>query len=610
MKHTAHQHRSQVVPCVYRTLIASAALALPLFAAAQAHAQAPLAVDPAAANRPGLMTAANGTPIVNIAAPDSAGISHNRFTEYNVNTAGLVLNNSATAIDTQLAGQIAGNGQLGGRSASIILNQVSGGNASMLAGATEVAGPNARVIVANPNGISVNGGRFINANRVSLVAGTAEFGENGNIEHFQTRNGRIAIDGAGLDARNVDQLDLVSRSLKVNAVLHARKLVAVAQEGNAQIEKPGVHQFSSTTIGKLPEVAIDVSKLGSMHASAITTYGTSAGVGVNVAGKVEALTGGIEMSSNGQVKVLEGGRLGARTISLDGTLDNAGTITGGTLVARQAAVNSGAIDVESARFIGATTNAGSIHAGNSLDAMESVVNDGTMRGVESVTVMGGLHNGRDGDISTDGKFTAMGAVGNSGRVHADRDMVIMGALINEKDGHVSSYGKITRMGAVVNAGEVVQYKKRPAASDNAVQAAAKPDTSEAERIVADKPANPGVIASVESKPVITSAAPILANKPTEPVATSPMTVAPVQSAMEFPWVMANAAPVFAPWTTFVPSRPVIVPPMAFAPVQPASASLLPFAPARPVSYSPFGMMWTPPVFDRSGMFNPFFAPRV
>ncbi|QDW53714.1 filamentous hemagglutinin N-terminal domain-containing protein [Burkholderia sp. KBS0801] len=328
MKHQQHHRPRAATPVARTTLAAALTLAMPILAAQPAFAQPGLVVDPNAANRPGITNGPNGTPIVGINAPDAAGISANRFTEYNVGPAGLVLNNSVNGTNTQLAGYIDGNARLGGRSAQVILNQVTGGNASVLAGATEVAGQQARVIVANPNGIGVNGASFINASRVSLVAGTTEFDEDGRIARFRTENGRITIDGAGLDARNLDQLDLVSRSLKVNAALHAKKLVAVAHQGTAAIENPQAMSFDASTSGELPRVAIDVSRLGSVHGEdSIVMRGTSAGVGINISGKVEALTGSVKLLSDGRVRISSGGSLRVGTLSAPSGLQYGGNWT-------------------------------------------------------------------------------------------------------------------------------------------------------------------------------------------------------------------------------------------------------------------------------------------
>ncbi|WP_412530416.1 filamentous hemagglutinin N-terminal domain-containing protein [Burkholderia lata] len=448
MQHTTQPHRHPVAPVARRALVAAIACAMPLVVAQTAHAQAAsIIVDPSAANRPALANAANGTPIVNITAPDSAGISHNRFTEYNVNPAGLVLNNSASAIDTQLAGRIDGNAQLGGRPASVILNQVTGVNASVLAGATEVAGQNARVIVANPNGISVNGGSFINANRVSLVAGTPEFNDDGTIRHFRTENGGISIDGAGLDARNVDQLDLISRTLKINAAVQARRVTAVAQRGTIDIEEPGNYQLVSQSRGEVPDVAIDVSRLGSMHASAITMQGSTAGVGVNLAGKIDAVTGGISISSGGLVKVQDGASLSGGSIAIRGSLDNAGIV-------------------------------------NARGALSST---------------GGVRNAATGRIESGGALSlSMGNVNNAGTLHADGPMSLMGSLVNERGGRISSHGPISQMGSMSNSGEIVQFMKRPEVTPPVVS---KPVEPKPPVVVAEKPVQPEVARPVVSKPV-------------------------------------------------------------------------------------------------------------
>src|SRR5690606_41646355 len=63
-----------------------------------------------------------------------------RSSDLNVGQRGLILNNSTQALTpTQLGGYILGNPNLGGGSASLILNEVTGSNASRLEGYTEVA---------------------------------------------------------------------------------------------------------------------------------------------------------------------------------------------------------------------------------------------------------------------------------------------------------------------------------------------------------------------------------------------------------------------------------------------------------------------------------------
>ncbi|KVN58375.1 filamentous hemagglutinin N-terminal domain-containing protein [Burkholderia stagnalis] len=401
MKNQQHYPRHRAATPFARTALAAAlTVAMPILAMQTASAQPALVADPSAANRPGLGVASNGTPIVDINAPNAAGISTNRFLDYNVGSSGLVLNNSVGRTNTQLAGSIDGNAQLGGRSAQVILNQVTGGNASMLAGATEVAGQNARVIVANPNGISVNGASFINANRVSLVAGTVELDQNGGITQFRTKDGHIAIDGDGLDASSQDRLDLVSRTLKVNAAVQAKKLVAVAQEGVAAIEHPNLEIFKASPDSGAVDVAIDVSKLGSMHADSIMMRGASAGVGVNVAGKVEALTGEIKLMSDGKIQVSADGRLAAAgELHADGKLQNAGTIAGSKLTLMKGVANTG-----------------TLRADGKILAMADVNNSGSIYGGNGVDIVGNLHQEAPGVVGANGKVSVLGETTGSGAI--------------------------------------------------------------------------------------------------------------------------------------------------------------------------------------------------
>lgn len=53
--------------------------------------------------------------------------------------------------------------------AKVIVNEVTSGRPTALNGLMEVAGGAASVVVANPDGIRVNGGRFINTSRAVLT---------------------------------------------------------------------------------------------------------------------------------------------------------------------------------------------------------------------------------------------------------------------------------------------------------------------------------------------------------------------------------------------------------------------------------------------------------
>ena len=258
------------------------------FAAAQAAPVAPVPAD----THTNVSKSANGTPVVNIAAPNAAGVSHNLFTSYNVGTGGLVLNNSSVNAVSLIGGGTSANTNLaGGRAASLILNEVTAANPSTLAGYQEILGPSAELVIANPYGITCNGCGFVNTPRVTLTTGVPTLNPNGALAGFTISGGQLAIGANGLDATRQSTLDLLARSVSVagNVIVGSQ---ANGISGDLQI-LGGANRFdyamrTATGIagtGAVPQFAIDSSVLGGMYADRIRLLVNEHGAGVRIAGK-------------------------------------------------------------------------------------------------------------------------------------------------------------------------------------------------------------------------------------------------------------------------------------------------------------------------------------
>ncbi|MEW5561626.1 hemagglutinin repeat-containing protein [Enterobacter asburiae] len=273
--------------------------------------------------------AANGVPVVNIATPNGAGISHNQFKDYNVGKEGLILNNATGKLNqTQLGGLISGNANLKtGKEAKGIINEVTGGNRSQLQGYTEVAGKAANVMVANPYGITCNGCGFINTPQATLTTGKPVFDASGNLQALDVKKGSITIEGQGLDASSSDALSIISRATEVNAAIHAKDLKVVA--GANRVGTDGSVQAQQGE-GNAPTVAVDTGALGGMYANRIHLVSSEKGVGVNL-GDLNARQGDITLDANGKITVhnsLVSGALSAKGESLALTGDHK---AGGTM---------------------------------------------------------------------------------------------------------------------------------------------------------------------------------------------------------------------------------------------------------------------------------------
>ncbi|HHM5618273.1 TPA: DUF637 domain-containing protein [Pseudomonas aeruginosa] len=351
-----------------------------------------LALDKAAGGNTGLGQAGNGVPIVNIATPNGAGLSNNHFRDYNVGANGLILNNATGKTQgTQLGGIILGNPNLKGQAAQVILNQVTGGNRSTLAGYTEVAGQSARVIVANPHGITCQGCGFINTPRATLTTGKPIM-DGQRLERFQVDGGDIVVEGAELNVGNLEQFDLITRSAKLNAKLYAKNLNIVTGRNDVQADSLQATPRAADGSEK-PQLAIDSSALGGMYAGAIRLVGTEQGVGVKLAGDMAASGGDIRIDASGKLSLAQASSQGDLKIAAQAVELNGKTYAGGSaeirsaeeLVNRQSLAARERIALDAARL----DNAGVIEAGVEPDERRNARGDlelrsGTLRNAGSL----------------------------------------------------------------------------------------------------------------------------------------------------------------------------------------------------------------------------------
>ncbi|RXJ94478.1 hypothetical protein CRU94_08470 [Arcobacter sp. AHV-9/2010] len=241
-----------------------------------------LAVDTTAPknNQANIEKARNGVPVVNIVAPTQSGLSHNKFSDYNVNKDGLILNNSnKQEVNTQLAGYIYGNKNLRNGTAKTILNEVTSKNRTYLKGFTEVAGDRASVVVANPNGIYINGAGFINTYKATITTGNPNI-INHELRGFDIKTGQIDIDGSGLNVSNVNKAELYAKTISLNAKIYAQNLDVVT--GENKILQDGTIKNIEDVVKEKPLLSLDSSSLGGIYANKISLIGTQKGVGVNL----------------------------------------------------------------------------------------------------------------------------------------------------------------------------------------------------------------------------------------------------------------------------------------------------------------------------------------
>lgn len=459
--------------------------------------------------------AANGKTVVNINAPNKNGMSHNFFKEYNVEKEGLILNNSnKNSEKTQLAGFINGNSNLANKKAAdTILAEITGTSRSRLEGFTEIAGKQANFILANPNGVYVNGAGFINTPRAILTTGKTILDKFGELKGFDVDDGTIVIGSSGIDVRNLTKFDIISRTAElngtiyggdeVNAVLGRNKYDLVTERATAK-EEMGEEK---------PKIALDGKALGSLYAGRIYIHSTEKGVGVNSESTILAGAGDVEIDVNGDLilkdvqakrdinlksknvsikekaisernikatgkEIVNLGTLSAnQDIVLKGknlknekditaqntkveadVVENSGTIYSEkslNLISKEienknkAIIAGNKLNTESDKIMNSGIMLGDVVSIKSIDAD----NVGTITGENSVDISSNIKN--SGNIKGKNKVEITGEVNNTKNIKSEEGLLISGNLNNQ--GYI--YGMDSKLnGEIINAGNILSLR--------------------------------------------------------------------------------------------------------------------------------------------------------
>ncbi|MBV4504896.1 hemagglutinin repeat-containing protein [Pseudomonas sp. BW13M1] len=316
------------------------AVFLALLGSTQVEAQGALTPTPGPGGTP-IIDNGHGVPVIDIVAPNASGLSHNQFLDYNVGKHGVILNNALQAGQSQLAGQLHANPQFQGQAASTILNEVVSRNASRIEGPQEIFGHKADYLLANPNGITLNGGSFINTTRAGFLVGNLDI-QDGQLKHLDSRSasGTLQVLGGGLGNAS-GALDLIAPRIDSKGPLLAQGQL------NLTVGRNRIDAGNREVLEHLPaaSASIDAKLLGAMQGGRIRIVSTAEGAGVQVGDTSLLADRDLIIHSAGDLHVQGSDRRQASLTSSTGKLDlNAAgdlrlTTTQGK--ARQIEVNAG-----------------------------------------------------------------------------------------------------------------------------------------------------------------------------------------------------------------------------------------------------------------------------
>ncbi|AKM32695.1 hypothetical protein AB870_09210 [Pandoraea faecigallinarum] len=382
---------------------------------------------------------ADGRQNVAIAAP-VYGVSHNTYTSFNVERAGATLNNA-------------------GVNARTIVNEVTGTAPSLIQGQIAVAGPRANVVLANPNGITVNGGSFVNTGHVALSTGQVSFSDVLVAPGLYQRNvvlntgqGSIEVTGGGL-AGTLIGLELIARTVKVSAPItndfssptaYVRVIAGSSKVTLNTSFSPDDNNNDWVSLANRQQsdpnaIALDIEPAGSVTSGRIQLLTTDLGAGVRHAGAMMATAGDFSLTSAGDVLLAPSSRINvANNLSWQSagqtTMRGAAILTGGSigfssrgvLIANSGATQSTLVSSRSGIVIdsqGDITNVSSLIQGVTRDPALAA-----SMGAITLNATGTITNTSD-PANPNGAFGVIFGVNDDVVMRAARDIVNLNARV-------------------------------------------------------------------------------------------------------------------------------------------------------------------------------------
>ncbi|WP_195891165.1 hemagglutinin repeat-containing protein [Megasphaera massiliensis] len=432
-------------------------------------ADAPILPDPKApaAHQPLVQQTSNGIPLVQITAPTASGVSRNLYTDFNVPEKGAVLNNAHKVTNTKLAGYVQANPNLGRGTAKLIVNEVTGTNKTAMKGFLEVAGDRAGVIVANPNGIAVNGGGFLNTSRAMLTTGRPRYAESGDVASIQVADGTVQVEGKGLDASETDQVDMLARAVQLNAGVWAKEAHIVTGRNEVTYGSLETTPASADEEGMrtAPKVALDVAALGGMYANRIYLVGTEKGLGVNIAGTISA-SQSLSLENNGDLHIAKTGTAysdAALNMHTTGTVTSEQTLASG----REAVIQSDSGIVNTGVIGAGVSRDGKVQQKGNLTVKTTILQNDKAQVVSggSLDVQAQTISNREGELSAQGDAAIQaaqildmekGKISSKGdlKIHSDV-LPLNGVIASGGDATITTHQSLSNDHSAANMGTVM-----------------------------------------------------------------------------------------------------------------------------------------------------------